>query len=124
MYGSSEIDLRFPTPIPVHIVYHTAFVDDAGHLQTRRDIYGRDANLLAVLRGGDRKNMEMAVNHAKPSYGRPPTNLPPGVVGSNSFSGGGSSGRGFFETLFGMPPSPPPPPQRPQRRIGQRQAAG
>ena len=121
MYGSSEIDLRFPTPIPVHIVYHTAFVDDAGHLQTRKDIYSRDSRLLEVLRGGDRKNMEVAVNHAKPSYGRPPTNLPPGVFGSNSFSSG-SSGRGFFETLFGAP-SPPPPPQRPQRRVPQRQAA-
>jgi L,D-transpeptidase YcbB len=121
MYGSSEIDLRFPTPIPVHIVYHTAFVDDAGHLQTRKDIYGRDSRLLEVLRGGDRQNMEMAVNHAKPSYGRPPTTLPPGVVGSNSFSGG-SSGRGFFETLFGMPSAAPPPQQRPQRRVPQRQA--
>ena len=29
MYGSSEIDLKFPTPIPVNITYQTAFVDDA-----------------------------------------------------------------------------------------------
>jgi murein L,D-transpeptidase YcbB/YkuD len=123
MYGSSEIDLRFPTPIPVHIVYHTAFVDDAGHLQTRKDVYGRDSRLLEVLRSGDRKGMEVAVNHAKPSYGRPPTTLPPGVVGANSFAGSSSSGRGFFETLFGIPPSPPPPPQRPQRRVPQRQAS-
>jgi murein L,D-transpeptidase YcbB/YkuD len=121
MYGSSEIDIRFPTPIPVHIVYHTAFVDEAGHLQTRKDVYGRDARLLEVLRGGDRQTMEVAVNHAKPNYGRPPTTLPPGVVGANSFSSS-SSGRGFFETLFGMPSSPPPP-QRPQRRIPQRQAS-
>src|SRR6185436_8430883 len=118
MYGNSEIDLRFPTPIPVHIVYHTAFVDDAGHLQTRRDVYGRDARLLEVLRSGDRQNMEVAVNHANPSYVRPPTTLPPGVAGATS----SSSGRGFFETLFGSP-SPPPPPQRPQRRVPQRQAA-
>ena len=34
MYGRSEIDLKFPTPIPVHITYQTAFVDDAGKLQT------------------------------------------------------------------------------------------
>jgi murein L,D-transpeptidase YcbB/YkuD len=122
MYGSSEIDIRFPTPIPVHIVYHTAFVDDAGHLQTRKDVYGRDSRLLEVLRGGDRQNMEMAVNHAKPSYGRPPTTLPPGVVGANSFSSG-SSGRGFFETLFGIPSAPPQAPQRPQRRVPQRQAS-
>ena len=120
--ATSEIDIRFPTPIPVHIVYHTAFVDDAGHLQTRKDVYGRDSRLLEVLRSGDRKNMEVAVNHAQPSYGRPPTTLPPGVVGSNSFSSSSSGGRGFFETLFGAP-SPPPPPQRPQRRVPQRQAA-
>ena len=120
MYGNSEIDIKFPTPLPVHIVYHTAFVDDAGHLQTRKDIYGRDARLLDVLRGGDRQNMEMAVSHAQPSYSRPATTLPPGVMGANSSTA--SSGRGFFETLFGAP-SPPPPPQRPQRRVPQRQAA-
>ena len=119
MYGNSEIDIRFPTPIPVHIVYHTAFVDDAGQLQTRKDVYGRDARLLEVLRSGDRQNMEVAVNHAQQSHGRPPATLPPGVVGANSSQ---SSGRGFFETLFGGP-SPPPPPQRPQRRVPQRQAA-
>ena len=43
MYGTSEIDMKFPTPIPVHIIYHTAFVDDGGHLQIRRDVYGRDS---------------------------------------------------------------------------------
>ena len=35
MYGRSEIDIKFPTPIPVHITYQTAFVDDAGKLQIR-----------------------------------------------------------------------------------------
>ena len=43
MYGHSEIDLKFPTPIPVNITYQTAFVDDAGKLQLRKDVYGRDA---------------------------------------------------------------------------------
>lgn len=120
MYGNSEIDIKFPTPIPVHIVYHTAFVDDGGHLQTRKDVYGRDSRLLEVLRGGDRQSMEMAVNHAKPSYARPSTTLPPGVVGANSYSPSGG-GRGFFETLFGVQPAPPPPQQRPRR--AQRQAS-
>ena len=32
MYGRSEIDIRFPTPIPVHITYQTAFVDEHGKL--------------------------------------------------------------------------------------------
>ena len=50
MYGRSEIDLKFPTPIPVNITYQTAFVDDAGKLQIRKDIYGRDAVMLACSR--------------------------------------------------------------------------
>ena len=51
MYGSSEIDLKFPTPIPVNITYQTAFVDDAGKLQIRKDVYGRDAAMIAILKG-------------------------------------------------------------------------
>ncbi|MEA2864373.1 MAG: L,D-transpeptidase YcbB, partial [Bradyrhizobium sp.] len=43
MYGRSEIDIKFPTAIPVNITYQTAFVDDAGKLQLRKDVYGRDA---------------------------------------------------------------------------------
>ena len=50
MYGRSEIDLKFPTPIPVNITYQTAFVDDAGKLQIRKDIYGRDAAMLSCSR--------------------------------------------------------------------------
>ena len=32
--------------MPVHLTYQTAFVDDEGRLQFRRDIYGRDKALL------------------------------------------------------------------------------
>ena len=46
MYGHSEIDINFPTPIPVNITYQTAFVDDAGKLEFRKDIYGRDASMI------------------------------------------------------------------------------
>ncbi|MGY3288974.1 murein L,D-transpeptidase YcbB/YkuD [Bradyrhizobium sp. LM3.6] len=41
MYGKGEVDLKFPTPIPVNITYQTAFVDDGGKLQFRKDVYGR-----------------------------------------------------------------------------------
>ncbi len=50
MYGHSEIDLKFPTHIPVNITYQTAFVDDAGKLQIRKDIYGRDATMIALMK--------------------------------------------------------------------------
>ena len=112
MYGSSEIDLKFPTPIPVNITYQTAFVDEAGKLQLRKDIYGRDGTMIALLKGGRGKDMENVVAHSQPGYSRPPgLSLPPGVsFASNSFGsgfgGGFLSGPSFFDRLFG-PPTPP-----------------
>ena len=49
MFGPNEINIDFPTPIPVNVTYQTAFVDSAGKLQLRDDIYGRDRELLAIL---------------------------------------------------------------------------
>jgi murein L,D-transpeptidase YcbB/YkuD len=116
MYGSSEIDLKFPTPIPVNISYQTAFVDDAGKLQFRKDVYGRDATMIALLKNGRGKDLENIVAHAQPSYSRPATTLPSGVAFANNGGGFSSSGPSFFERLFG-PPTPPPAPigRRPQR---------
>ncbi|QEX23848.1 hypothetical protein FRZ61_37870 [Hypericibacter adhaerens] len=39
--------VRLARPIPVHLVYRTAWVDDAGNTQFRDDIYGRDKRALA-----------------------------------------------------------------------------
>src|SRR6516162_2590719 len=90
MYGSSEIDLQLPTPIPVNITYQTAFVDEAGKLQLRKDIYGRDGTMIALLKGGRGKDMENVVAHSQPGYSRPPgLSLPPGVsFASNNFGSG------------------------------------
>jgi L,D-transpeptidase YcbB len=112
MYGSSEIDLKFPTPIPVNITYQTAFVDDAGKLQLRKDVYGRDATMIAMLKNSRSKDLENVVAHSQPSYSRPPGGggLPPGVsfASDNTFSSS-SGGPSFFERLFGGPPVPPAP---------------
>jgi murein L,D-transpeptidase YcbB/YkuD len=107
MYGHSEVDLKFPTPIPVNITYQTAFVDDAGKLQYRKDVYGRDATMLALLKNARGRDMENVVAHSQPSYSHPVGNLPPGVsfASNNNYS----SGPSFFERLFG-PPTPPPAP--------------
>ncbi len=102
MYGHSEIDLKFPTPIPVNITYQTAFVDDAGKLQLRKDVYGRDATMISLMKSGRARDLENVVAHSQPSSGRPPANLPPGVFAS------GYSGPSFFDRLFG-PPTPPAP---------------
>ena len=43
-----RIDLE--DPVPVHLVYRTAFTDARGGLHFRDDVYGRDAAVLAALR--------------------------------------------------------------------------
>ncbi|HEY2211899.1 MAG TPA: L,D-transpeptidase family protein [Bradyrhizobium sp.] len=122
MYGRSEIDLKFPTPIPVNITYQTAFVDEAGKLQLRKDVYGRDAAMLALLRNSRSKDMENVIAHSQPSYARPTGNLPTGVnfASDNTYSSGPSwSGPSFFERLFGapIPPAPIPGRRQQQRRV-------
>ena len=39
-----------PTPIWVHLTYQTAFVDDAGKLQIRRDVYDLDSRTLTAIK--------------------------------------------------------------------------
>jgi murein L,D-transpeptidase YcbB/YkuD len=121
MYGRSEIDIKFPTAIPVNITYQTAFVDEAGKLQLRKDVYGRDAAMLALLRNSRSKDMENVIAHSQPSYARPTGNLPTGVnfASDNTYSSGpSSSGPSFFERLFGAPTPPAPiPGRRQQRRV-------
>lgn len=111
MYGSSEINLNFPTPIPVNITYQTAFVDDEGNLQFRKDVYGRDANMLSLLRSGKTRDLENVVAHSQPNYVKPVGDLR--LASDNSWS----SGPSFFERLFGGPtpaPAAPPGRRRPQ----------
>ncbi|SFI71039.1 L,D-transpeptidase family protein [Bradyrhizobium sp. cf659] len=118
MYGKSEIDLKFPTPIPVNITYQTAFVDDGGKLQFRKDVYGRDATMINILKNGRGKDLENIVAHSQPSYSRPATTLPSGVAVANNGGGFGSSGPNFFERLFGAPTPPPAPVgRRPPQRV-------
>jgi len=52
MFGHGEQDIQLqPTPIWVHLTYQTAFVDNAGKLQMRRDVYNLDSRTLAAIRG-------------------------------------------------------------------------
>ena len=48
--SGNETRVNLDTPIPVHIVYRTAFTDVGGRMQYRDDIYGRDAAIWSALR--------------------------------------------------------------------------
>jgi murein L,D-transpeptidase YcbB/YkuD len=51
LFGSVEQDIALPpTQIWVHITYQTAFVDGAGKLQIRPDVYGLDSRTLAAIK--------------------------------------------------------------------------
>lgn len=43
----TQVDLK--EPVPVHIIYRTAFADPKGQMNYRRDIYGRDAKIWKAL---------------------------------------------------------------------------
>ncbi|MDR3496290.1 MAG: L,D-transpeptidase family protein [Ancalomicrobiaceae bacterium] len=49
MIGGGEKYLWLKRPIPVHIAYFTYFVDDAGVLQVRPDLYGHNAKVKQIL---------------------------------------------------------------------------
>lgn len=44
-----ERRVNLEEPVPVHLTYRTAWVDEEGRLQFRADVYGRDARLLNAL---------------------------------------------------------------------------
>jgi murein L,D-transpeptidase YcbB/YkuD len=45
-----EQTVRLPAPIPVHLLYWTAWVGPYGTVQFRKDVYGRDGRVLEALR--------------------------------------------------------------------------
>jgi hypothetical protein len=120
MYGRKEFDIKFPTPIPVNITYQTAFVDHAGKLQIRPDVYGSDAKMLALLRNPKGRDLEAVIAHAQPNYSRPKGDIPQQGVAFNEnrgFGGGfDNGGPSFFERLFGFQ-TPPPQVEDRRRRI-------
>jgi murein L,D-transpeptidase YcbB/YkuD len=80
MFGNGEQDLQLqPTPIWVHLTYQTAFVDNAGKLQTRRDVYNLDSRTLAAIRSArgvieptpERKREDLVASGSTPRRSAP-----------------------------------------------------
>ena len=112
MFGGSEININFPTGIPDHLTYQTAFVDDAGtladprrRLRPRRQAAGDPQGLRP--QGGRHRHRP-----AEGQLSSAPVKMPPGTFGSAAAAVGGPS---FFERLFGGTPEPAP---KPRARVG------
>ena len=90
MYGTGERDIHLTMPIPVHLTYQTAFVDEAGRLVVREDVYGRDARLLSALKNEDRRVADAPVERREASIStrRQATRMPLPFSAPNSFFGG------------------------------------
>src|SRR5665213_1555564 len=103
MIGSNEININFPKNIWVHLTYQTAFLDQDGKFQFRKDVYGRDAKMIQILKGSERKVADIAIERA-PNTSSPPVRMAPETYGGNSYSSGGN----FFDFIFGGGPHPTP----------------
>jgi hypothetical protein len=105
MYGSNEININFKRNIWVHLTYQTAFVDAAGKLQFRDDVYGRDARMIDILKGSERKVADIPIER-KPDTSSRPVKMPVGMYGSG-YGGGYDSGPRFLDWIFGGGPAEP-----------------
>jgi murein L,D-transpeptidase YcbB/YkuD len=92
MFGSGEQDIQLPVPIWVHLTYQTAFVDDAGKLQNRRDVYNLDSRTVVAIKSERgtiesmqerKREQEVASTSQRRAVAAPPRTV------------------SFFESLFG-----------------------
>jgi murein L,D-transpeptidase YcbB/YkuD len=113
MYGNSEININFKKPVWVHLTYQTAFVHSDGKLQFRDDLYGRDARMIEIMKGSERRVADIPVEHA-PNTSSKPVKMPVGMYAGSDRGGGGN----FFGWLFGGGPSQAPTPYRPRGYVG------
>jgi L,D-transpeptidase YcbB len=106
MYGTSEVDIQFPTHIPVYLTYQTATVDD-GKLTLRKDIYGYDARTIAAIKS-ERGMVEMAERPRDNSNGGSGVKRARPQQAQAQPQRSGS----FFDNLFGGTSRPAEPPPR------------
>jgi murein L,D-transpeptidase YcbB/YkuD len=117
MFGGSEVNINFPQHLPVHLTYQTAYVDDAGKLVVREDIYGRDARMIPLLKGSERKMADVPMDRPR-NTSSVPVRAPAGSYGSYG-GAGGSAARApssFFDALFGSWQQPAAAAPRPAAR--------
>jgi murein L,D-transpeptidase YcbB/YkuD len=110
MYGDQERTINLKQPIPVHVTYQTAFVDESGQLNFRHDVYGLDAAVLRLMRGDQRMIADTPVARppnasSKPVMARLPSQEDDGWQGRYQYRGGsGWFGFGGGERAYASSP--------------------
>jgi L,D-transpeptidase YcbB len=93
MFGAGEQDIQLPAQIWVLLTYQNAFVDDAGQLQIRRDIYNIDSRTFAAIKS-ERGMIEPMQERKREQEVAATSQRRPGVAPPRTVS--------FFEALFGF----------------------
>src|SRR5499426_1103852 len=93
MFGTGEQDIQLPAQIWVLLTYQNALVDDAGKLQTRRDIYNIDSRTFAAIKS-ERGMIEPLQERKREQEVAATSQRRPAVGAPRSVS--------FFEALFGF----------------------
>jgi L,D-transpeptidase YcbB len=113
LYGDQERTINLKQPIPVHVTYQTAFVDEQGQLNFRHDIYGLDAVTLKLMRGDERMIADTPIARphnasSKPVMARLPEREDREWQGQyqsqGQFRGGGWFGFGAGERAYASSP--------------------
>jgi murein L,D-transpeptidase YcbB/YkuD len=60
MYGREEKTYKLSSRPMVHLTYQTAYIDDAGKLVIREDLYGFDARIKTIMSSDERKVADVA----------------------------------------------------------------
>jgi len=105
MFGTGEQDIQLPAQIWVLLTYQNAFVDDAGQLQIRRDVYNIDSRTLAAIKS-ERGMIESMPERKREQEAVSTSQRRPGGAAPRNVS--------FFEALFGFgsrPQGRPVPPR-------------
>jgi len=61
LFGRGERTFKLEAQPMVHLTYQTAFVDNAGRLQLREDIYGMDERIRSILQSDERRIADLAL---------------------------------------------------------------
>ncbi len=94
--GPEDNNITLDKKIPVHVTYFTAWVDQAGELQSRQDIYQHEKRIRLALAG----QWDKIPRHR--DHLLPVEYVKPQIVSSSGSPGYGSSPlNDFFQNLFG-----------------------